>query len=106
MSLRDDAGMRLIDTIRDHISLTRQAVSDVRYVAANLRSVGLDRAADELLEAVVGLNESAKDISDAHMLDVSGQIAHAEHIVGGMLKMALEGCIQPPRRSRAKAEEA
>lgn len=100
-----DSGMRLIDAIHDHIARTRDAVSFIRSVANDLYAVGLDRASDNLLEAIEGLNESAKAISTAHMADVDGQIKHGEQIIGGMLQLALKGCIKPPKKSAKEPSE-
>ncbi len=87
--------MRLINAIHDHIALVQDAVYEVERVARNLRSVGIDRAADDIARAVAHLNETAKAISAAHIDDVHGQIAHGEFMVGGMLTLVANGQLTP-----------
>lgn len=94
---KEKPGMRLIDAIHDHIQLLNSALVKIEWISGNLHSVGLEKPALQLDEAIIGLEESAKAISDAHIDEVNGQIRHSEEMIGGMLKLALDGRIKPKK---------
>lgn len=97
---------RLVDAIHDHIRHVDDVTWQVNGVIESLRAVGMDRVADNLAFAIADLREGAKSISNAHIDDVNGQIRHGEHMIGGMLKLALDGCLQPPKKKRAALARA
>lgn len=93
---RTDPGLVLIDAIYDHIRFLDDAVYDIRCVANNLNAVGMERPATELFEAVKGLKESAKAISDAHAGNQSNDLRHSEQMAGNLLMLAIKGIPSKP----------
>lgn len=87
--------IRLGEAIHHHKRMLNGAIYEVERVADLLSAVGLDRAATDLTAAIAGLSGSADRIIDAHTQDVNDQIAHGEFMIGGMLKLALDGKLHP-----------
>lgn len=90
----------LIDAIHDHRHRLEHAVDKISWIAENLASVGLEKPCDQLLSAIEGLKESCKEISAAHAIELNGQISHSEEMIGGMLKLVLDGRITLKEKSK------
>ncbi|NPT59046.1 hypothetical protein [Paraburkholderia elongata] len=85
----------------EHLSIMARAhkimnaTRNIEDVAMVLREVNMDRLAGRLEWVAEFINEMAGPIPKMVSDDLSANIAHSQHMVGGMLMLALKQCEEP-----------
>jgi hypothetical protein len=84
------ADRKLLDALHRNRDAVRCACCAVVRVASALHRVGLRDLAEELDDAVSGLEQTSNDALAAWNDSMTAQMAHGEAMLGGMLMLGLK----------------
>ena len=92
---KTDETKTLLDAIHDNTKLITRAVEGLESTADALHRVGLVSLAKEIDMHIAGLYLSARQIQASWSVDIGNQVRHGEEMIGGMLRLVLNGVITP-----------
>lgn len=83
---------------REHMTEVIEAtVHGLIWKAKALRTIGLDKLADDLDFFAAQLNPLPKLMFDAIGKDLTRDLAASEEMSAGMLRLAMSGCLRSPQ---------
>jgi hypothetical protein len=91
----------LLDAIHNAMRVARSVENRVLLIAEKLDDVGMERLATECEDAVRGLTDAVRHVSDSHGTKVNADLRESQIGVGNILSAILNGNLGPAGRKPA-----